>query len=214
MAKHGYRRRSGIVGMAVGVARLVLVVAFTGVETIALGVWLAVVADAPTRSTVFVAGSVVLAAALVVEHLVTDVAVNGPRLSVPFARVTLASVTETALWIAWLVIARSVGGVTGLLAAGGALALLLVPQHAGEDGLLREESLLSALTTTAVLEISLLEAAGATAWLAIVGGTVSPAALHRFATLAGVEGETIGLGILALALLIEHTLAVRFARRP
>lgn len=197
---------------AMAAGRLVVVLLFTGIETAALAVWLAFVLDAPTLSQMAAIGLGVLVVGLVVEHVLTGLAVTD-RLSFPGLRVVFISVTETVLWAGWLLVAEQVGGLTGVAVAGAALFVLLVPQHTVEDNVLRGDGLFSDVLAVGTVGFSFIEAAGATVWLALV--------LHgdRFAaTLAPITGgvvepATVGLGVLAVALFVEHVLGVRFSRR-
>jgi hypothetical protein len=207
------RERQGLPALAGAVGRVALVAVFTGVETGALVAWLALVEGAEPLSRVAAVGLAALLGGLLLEHVLTDVAVNGPSLSLPGPRVLLVTASETALWALWLLVADHVGGVDGILLAGGALAVLLVPQHTVEDGILRGRGVLSRLLDGRTLGFSVVEAAGATAWLLLVreGTLLGP-------LLAGagvrVEPATLGVGALALALLLEHQIGVAFARRP
>lgn len=173
--------------------------------------------DAPVASRAAAVGAAVLVVGLVVEHVLTDVAVNGVDLSLPAGKVVLVSVSETALWVLWLAVAERVGGVEGLLAAGAVLAVLLVPQHTVEDGVLRGEGLLSDLVDLGTLGFSVIEAAGATVWLALVvrPGLFAPTLSRLLAgtPAAGTDPAAVGLGVLVAALLVEHSVGVRFSRR-
>lgn len=189
-------------------ARLGLVAAFTAVETAALAGWLDLVRDAPVVSRAVALGLGVLAVGLFVEHLLTDVAVNGVNLDVPFGAVLAFTASETVLWGVWLELADLVGGLVGVGVASVVLAVALVPQHTVEDNVLRGRPLLSDLVDLGTVGFSLVEAAGAAAWLVLVvrpdlvGGAV-----------AGVDAALVGLGLLAVALFVEHNLGVRFSSR-
>lgn len=206
--------RTGLVGgFLATLGRLLLIGAFTGVETIALVVWLGFVRDAPVASQATAIGLGVLAVGLLVEHFFTDQAVNGPNLSFPLGKVVAFSASETVLWALWLVIADAIGGVDGLLIAGVVLAVLLVPQHTVEDSVLRGRGLLSNLVDLGTVGFSIVEAAGATAWLVLVlrGDLVEP--LVASTVLMDVDPATIGVGALAVALFAEHVLGVSFSLR-
>lgn len=196
-----------------GVSRLVLIGTFTGVETVALVGWLAFVEDAPVVSHASAIGLGILLVGLLLEHALTDQAVNGVDLSFPVGKGVLFSVTETALWALWLVIAEHVGGVEGLFVSGVVLAVLLVPQHTIEDNALRGEDLFWPLINARTIGFSLIEAVGATVWLLFVrrGDLVAPLLDGRLGT---IEPALAGVGILAVTLFIEHNLGVLFARRP
>lgn len=198
----------------VGVAvNTVLVVAFTGVETLALVAWLAVVEGAPLASRAAAVGLGLLVAGLFVEHFLTDLAVNGVELSFPAGRAALFSASEAVIWALWLVIAEVIAGPVGILVAGVVLAVLLVPQHTVEDNVLRGRGLLSAVFDVGTAGFSLVEAAGATGWLLFVrhGDLVGP--LLAEAGITAVGPATVGVGILAFALFVEHSMGVAFSRR-
>lgn len=192
--------------------RVIVIGVFTAVETAALGGWLAFVDDAATVSRAVAIGLGILLVGLFVEHVLTDVAVNGVDLSFPAGKVALFTVSETALWALWLLVADRVGGRAGLAVAGVALAVLLVPQHTVEDSVLRGDRLLSDLFDRGTVGFSLVEAAGATAWLAFVRGDPAVDRL-LVGPLAAVDPALVGLGVLAAALFVEHDMGVRFSSR-
>lgn len=201
------------------VNRTVLIVLFTGVETVALGLWLAFVEDAAVLSQATAIGLGILLVGLLVEHVLTDAAVRG-SFSVPGGGVVFFSATETALWALWLVIAEQIGGLVGVGVAGVVLAVLLVPQHTIEDNILRGRGLFSRLLDGGTVGFSIIEAAGATVWLAFVfEGELLVDEIVRLFEQVGidlvleVDPALVGLGILAVALLIEHLVGVRFSRR-
>jgi len=200
-------------GFLAGVVRVVLVVLFTGVETVALVTWLALVLDAAPVSQTAAVGLGVLFVGLVVEHFLTDQAVNGVDLSFPVGAALVFSATEAALWALWLVVAERVGGIEGLVVAGALLAILLVPQHTIEDNALRGAGLLSSLLDLRTLGFSIIEGLGATVWLLFVTQTsvVEPLLTDLGVSTAG--PETVGVAILAVALLVEHVVGVSFSRR-
>ena len=195
------------------IGRQVLIVAFTGVETLALGVWLELVLEASPLSRAAVVGLGVLAVGLFAEHVLTDLTVNGLDLSLPLGSVVAFSATEAVLWALWLVVAEFLGGVDGALLAGGVLAMLLVPQHSVEDSVLRGGGFLSDLVKPGTIGFSVLEAAGATVWLLLVvrGELIAP--VVREVGLAGVDPAGVGLAVLAIALFVEHNVGVAFSRR-
>jgi hypothetical protein len=195
------------------IGRFGLVIAFTVVETVALGIWLALVEDAPTVSEATALGLGVLLAGLVLEHVLTDIAVNGFGLSASTEGLLFFSASETALWALWLLIAEQVGGLAGFAAAAVVLAVLLVPQHTIEDNALRGKALFSNLLDAGTVGFSIVESVGATVWLVFVLSPDLVAGLLAGTPLATVETEVVGLGVLALALFVEHTIGVRFSRR-
>ena len=200
-------------GFLSGVVRFVLVVLFTGVETVALVAWLALVLDAAPVSQTAAVGLGALFVGLVVEHFLTDQAVNGVDFSFPLGAALVFSATETALWALWLVVAERVGGLEGLLVAGVVLTVLLVPQHTIEDNALRGKGLISKLVDLRTLGFSIVEGVGATVWLLFVTQTAVVEPLLTDLGVSAVGPETVGVAILALALLVEHVIGVGFSRR-
>lgn len=213
MATHDHGRRTTITGLLTGFGRVVLVAAFTGVETAALAIWLGIVRDVPVVSGAAVVGLGILFGGLVLEHFLTDVTVNGRDASLPDTAVIGLSASETALWAVWLAIAERIGGLEGVLFAGVVLAVLLVPQHTVEDNDLRGRGPFSGLLNLGTIGISLVESAGATVWLLFVFRGESVGSFLRELGIAGVEPATVGLGLLAAALFVEHNLGVSLARR-
>lgn len=222
MATHEHAERSTSRNVAAALGRFVLIGVFTGVETLALGVWLTFVVDAPLVSRATAIGLGVLLGGLVVEHFLTDVAVNGYDASIPGGKVLTFSVTETALWALWLVVAERVGGLEGILAAGLVLTILLVPQHTVEDSVLRGRGLLADLFDLNALGFSIVEAGGATVWLLFVlrGDLVTPLLADADALVGGhlpidvaaLDPALVGLAVLAAALFVEHNIGVSFSR--
>lgn len=188
--------------------RIAVIAVFTAVETAALAIWLRFVRDEPTMSTAAAIGLGVLAVGLILEHILTDVAVNGFNLELPLVAIVILSVSETLLWAIWLEVADLVGGINGFVIAFVVLAILLVPQHTVEDNILQGRGLIDDVINLNTAGISLIEAAGATVWLALVlrpdliGGMV-----------LGFEAALVGFGILAVSLLVEHNIGVRFSSR-
>jgi hypothetical protein len=208
-----------MVASALGsVWRVFLIGLFTGVETVALVVWLALVEGVAVEGVPVVPraaaiGLAVLIVGLFVEHFLTDLAVNGLDLSFPVGSAAFFSVTEGVLWAVWLGVADRVGGLDGLLAAGVVLAVLLVPQHTIEDNVLRGEGLFSRLLDFGTVGFSVVEAAGATVWLLLVRrGGLLEAPLAE-AGLGTVDPAVVGVGVLAVALFLEHLIGVAFSRR-
>lgn len=210
-------RRSGVrrlvPDLTGSVRRAALVVGFTGVETAALAAWLGLVRDAPPASATAAAGLALLFVGLFVEHYLTSRAVDGPAASFPALRVGVLSASEAALWALWLTVAERVGGAAGFVAAAVVLAVLLVPQHTLEDGVLRGEGLLSGVADVGTLGFSVIEAAGSTAWLVFVLRGEATLPLLRELGLAGVDPAAVGVAVLAGTLLVEHVVGVAYARR-
>lgn len=212
MATFDSEQRTSITGLVVAGQTLLMVV-FTLVETVALGIWLSLVADAPVVSQAAAVGLGILAVGLVVEHVLTGVTVNGLSLSLPVVLIVGVSVSEAILWGLWLGIADRLGGVTGILVAGAVLAVLLVPQHTVEDNVLRGESAFASLVEPATISFSVIEAIGATIWLLLVFEGVRFEGVLAAAGLGGVDPAAVGLGALAIVLFIEHDIGVAIARR-
>lgn len=213
MATPEQRTETTMLGSFGAVARVGLVGVFTGVETVALVVWLALVEGSPVASRATAIGLTVLVGGFVLEHVLTDVAVNGFDLSFPYVRILGISVSEALLWALWLVIAELVGGLTGFLAAAVVLAVLLVPQHTVEDNVLRGRRPFSTLLNPGTVGFSVVEAVGATVWLLLVlRGEVAEPLLVEFG-IGGVEPAVIGFGILATTLFVEHVTGVMFSDR-
>lgn len=219
------RWRGTVRGVLRRVGRLVGLLTFTAVEVAALAGWFALVRYEPLGPASEVVGVSVLFGGLLLEGLLTHVTVNGRRGPIPAVPIALFSVTETLLWVGWLVAAEQVGGFLGAGAAGLALALLLVPQHTVEDNVLRGRATLERLLNPGTVRFSVLEAAGATAWLLLVAGfvptesllrTVGVGAQLRFAPLGLVvpSVEIVGLAVLSVVLFVEHVQGLRLALRP
>ena len=98
----------------------------------------------------------------------TDISVNGFTLGFPFGAIILFSLTETVLWAIWLQLAETVGGLLGLGAALIILFVLLIPQHTIEDNVLQGEPIVDDVIDVRTAGFSLIEAVGATIWLAMV----------------------------------------------
>lgn len=188
--------------------RIAIIALFTVIETAALAIWLRFVRGEPIVSTAVAIGLGVLVVGLIVEHLLTDVAVNGFDPGFPFGAIAVLSISETVLWGIWLEVAESVGGIGGFVVAFVILAVLLVPQHTIEDNVLQGRDLLGDLIDVNTAGFSLVESAGATVWLALV---LRPDLVGG--SLAGIDAALAGLGILAIALFVEHNMGVRYSSR-
>ncbi|WP_135820012.1 hypothetical protein [Halostella litorea] len=213
MATRRYVQRTRARMLAASLGRYGLVVAFTGVETLALVVWLAFVEDAVVASRGVAAGFAVLALGLLLTRYLTVIAVNGIDGARLAAADVAVSVSETALWGAWLVVAEWVGGLGGVLGAGVVLAVLLVPQHTIADNALRGCGPFSTLADLQTLGFSVVQAGGATLWLLAArrGDLVAPFLAEL--GVGTVEPAVAGAAALAAALLVTHVCAVAFARR-
>lgn len=213
--------------------RITLIGLFTGVETLALVIWLGLVENAPAASQMAALGLGILAVGLFVEHFLTHVAVSGWDQPFPAGPAAFFSASEAALWALWLGIAENVpaervavslarGGLelppvlaetANFLLAAVVFSVLLIPQHTIEDNALRGDSTFASVFSVGTIGFSLLEGFGSTVWLLLVlePGPVRP--LLRQAGLAGTSPATLGVVVLAVTLLVEHVVGVRFARR-
>lgn len=196
--------------------RTVGIAVFTIVETVTLGIWLALVQDVPTLSTIAIIGAGILFVGLVIEALINTVVVNGFG-DFPLGAIATFSLTEALIWIVWLLIAEQLGGLTGVGIAGIVLFVLMLPQHSIEDNVLRGRGLFSNVLELGTAVFTFVEAVGGTVWLAFV--LQGPELLAR----VGLDtisspfpfelGALIGLLLLAIALFIEHEMGVQFALR-
>lgn len=194
-------------------ARTFLMVGFTVVETVTLGIWLGLAEGAPVISRPAAIGFGVLTVGLVLEHVLTDATVNGLSLSLPVTRIAGISVSEALLWGLWLGIADQLGGIDGILVAGVVLTVLLVPQHSVEDNILRGEAPLSETFNLDTVGFSLVEGIGATVWLLLVFEGQQFSDLLATLGLGGVDPAVVGLAALGVFLLVEHDIGVTLARQ-
>jgi len=212
MATLDSTERSSLTGFRL-TGQTLLMATFTLVETLALGLWLTLVADAALLSMASATGLVVLTVGLVLEHVLTEATVNGLSLELPVAQLVGISVSETFLWALWLGITEAAGGVEGILVAGVVLAVLLVPQHSIEDNILRGAEPFASVLDIDTLGFSLVEAVGATLWLLFVFEGQQFRWVLTAAGLGSIDPGAIGLGLLAVALFIEHDIGLALARR-
>jgi len=204
--------RSTLAGVRV-TGQTLLMVGFTLVETLALGFWLTLVSGAPVISGASAVGLAVLTVGLVLEHVLTDATVNGVSVSVlPDRQILAVSVSEALLWVLWLGVAQRLGGVDGIVVAGGLLAVLLVPQHTVEDNVLRGVGPFNSVLDLGTAGFSLVEAVGATVWLLLVFEGSQFGGLLATVGLGGVDPAAIGLAALAVILFIEPDIGVALAR--
>jgi len=213
MATLGPEERTSLTGLRV-LGQTLSMVAFTLVETVALGLWLTLVRDAPLLSVASALGIGALGVGLVFEHVLTDATVNGLSLAVvPDRQVLGISLSETLLWVVWLGLAAQLGGVGGILGAGVVLAVLLVPQHTVEDNVLRDRPPFSSVLDPMTIGFSLVEAVGATLWLLFVfEGWLFKDVLVALG-LGGVGADAVGLAVLAVFLSVEHDIGVALAKQ-
>jgi len=204
--------RSSLAGVRV-TGQTLLMVGFTLVETVTLGLWLTLVQSEPVISAASAVGLGVLTLGLVLEHVLTDATVNGLSVDVvPGGQVLGVSVVEALLWVVWLGVAERLGGVDGILIAGALLSVLLIPQHTVEDNVLRGTDPFESVVELGTAGFSVIEAVGATVWLLLVfegqqfGGTLAALGL------GGVDPAAVGLVALAIVLLVEHDIGVALAR--
>ncbi|MBX0323540.1 hypothetical protein EGH21_10915 [Halomicroarcula sp. F13] len=212
MATFDAKQMQSLTGLQ-ATARTFLMVGFTVVETLTLGLWLALVEGAPVISRPAAIGLAVLTLGLVVEHVLTDATVNGLSLSFPVTRIAGVSVSEALLWGLWLGIADQLGGVDGILVAGVVLTVLLVPQHSVEDNVLRGEAPLSETLNLDTVGFSLVEGVGATVWLLLVFEGQQFTDLLATLGFGGVDPAAVGLAALGVFLLVEHDIGVTLARQ-
>jgi hypothetical protein len=174
--------------------RLFGLVVFTVVEVVGLVAWLALV-----RSGRQVLGILVLPVTFFVEHLIAynvkrDVGLL--RLDVPAGRIAVNAVIETVVWVAWLAIWTLGGG--WRVVATVVLFVALVIEHSITDNIFRGRPLFENLLNRNTLGFSAVETVGGTGWLALVDAGLG----------------AVGVGVLAVASLIEHRMALSVASRP
>lgn len=190
------------------------VVSLTAVEATALSVWLGLATDAPPVSVAAGIGVAALAAGLLVEGLLVHVTVNGWRREIPAPSVSALALVETALWLGWFGTVRGVGDPRGVAVVGLVLAALLVPVHTATDNLLQGRSPVASLADRTPVGLAVVEAAGATAWLLLVTGTVAvPDWIVAVPVDGFTRGAAVGGAVLVGALFVQHVLAVRYALR-
>ncbi|WP_435179764.1 hypothetical protein [Halorussus sp. AFM4] len=191
------------------------VVLLTAVEVTALSVWLGLVAGADPISTSALVGVAGLSAGMLVESLLAHVTVNGWSRPVPARAVAGLALAETALWVGWFGAVRWADGLAGVVVAGVAFAVALVPRHTAADNAVRGRRPLASLVQRATAGLAVLQAAGATVWLLVVTGAVYLPHWVVIPTVAGFStGAVVGAAALALAAFARHLLAVRHALRP
>ena len=204
--------RSSLTGIRV-TGQTLLMVGFTLVETLALGLWLTIVVGEPVISGAAAVGLGVLTLGLILEHALTDATINGLSADiVPGRRVVAVSISEALLWVLWLGVAEQLGGVDGIVVAGVLFAVLLVPQHTVEDNVLRGARPFASVIDLGTLGFSIVEAVGATVWLLLVFESGEVAGLLDSIGFGGVDPAVLGLAAMAVILLIEHDIAVTLAR--
>ncbi|MFC7080828.1 hypothetical protein [Halorussus caseinilyticus] len=190
------------------------VVCLTAVEVTALSVWFGLMADADPLSVPALVGVGGLSAGMLVEALLVHVTVNGWSRPIPAQAVAGLTLAETALWVCWFAVVRWAEGVLGVVAAGLALSIALVPRHTAVDNAVRDRNALASLVQRATVGLAVLQAAGATAWLLVVSGAVALPEWLLAVPVAGFSASAVvGAGLLAGAVFARHLLAVRHALR-
>ncbi|WP_158057778.1 hypothetical protein [Halorussus halophilus] len=205
--------RTAVRGLGVGCA--------TGVELLALSVWLGLsddaeltLADGIGLSLADLVGVAALAAGLLLAGLLTHLVVNGRRYPVPAAAVGALVVAETAVWVGWLAVAEWLGGVLGVVLAGVVLAGGLLVLATVTDSVLRGREPLATLVGRNHGALAVVETVGATAWLLVVSGLVAVPDWFFSVPVAGFEPRAVvGAALLGAALFAQRLLAVRLAMR-
>ena len=173
---------------------------FTIVEGVTLVTWLALVrSDAgiyQVSISSLVAGLAVLAVGFTVEHIVAYNVIHGRGLlelqGAPVGQKAVVSLIETAIWALWLVLADLNAVVAAVVLTG-----LLILEHTLSDNVFKGRGLFSRLLDARTIGFSLIEAAGAAIWLALVEANLA----------------VVGIVILVVASFIEHLLAVALGRK-
>lgn len=174
---------------------------FTAVEVATLVVWLAVAlaADDITDSIIAL---VVLIIGFTVEHLITFNVIHKRPLfdfsGLPVGQKAVVSLIETAIWVVWLTLARMevFDGFDHIVAVI-VLAGLLIIEHTVSDNVFTRKKLFEKLADKRTVGFSIIEAAGAAIWLALIE----------------IDLALVGVAVLAAASFIEHNMAVSLALR-
>ncbi len=162
------------------------IIVFTIVEFATLVGWLALVLQGNN-----IAGIVVLVVGLILEHLLSYNVSKGRSLfdfsGLPFGGLLIVSVSESVLWIVWLIISQGTGGIiAGLIF----LAITMFFQHSIERNVFQGKPLFDTIIKPAVISFTLVEAVAAAIWL--------------FFVLDPGSSNIIGAVILGVGLLVEH----------
>jgi hypothetical protein len=190
------------------------VVLLTTVEVTALSVWLGLVGDTAPISATALVGVVGLSAGMLVESLLAHVTVNGWSRPVPARAVAGLALAETLLWVGWLAAVQFADGLLGVVGAGLALAIALVPRLTAADNTIRGRDPLTSVIQRATIGLAVLQAAGATAWFLVVSGAVYFPEWFVVVPIAGFRAKAVvGAALLAGAVFARHLLAVRHALR-
>ena len=183
------------------VNKQVRIVVFTAVEVVTLVVWLALAlaADDVLDSIIAV---IVLIVGFTLEHLITFNVIHKRPLfdfrGLPVGQKAVVSIIETGIWVVWLVLARmEIFEGFEHIVAGVVLAGLLIIEHTVSDNVFRRKRLFERLADKRTIGFSIIEAAGAAIWLALID----------------IGFAVVGLVVLAAASFIEHNMAVNLALR-
>ena len=169
-------------------------VLFTAVEVVGLAGWLTLV-----RAGRRVLGVLVLPVTFFVEHLIAYNVKRGAgllRLDVPAGRIFVNAVIETVVWVVWLALWMLGGGWRFVATA--VLFVPLVIEHSITDNIFRGRPLFENLLNRHTVGFSAVETIGATGWIVLVDAGLG----------------LVGVGVLAVASLIEHRMALLVASRP
>lgn len=191
--------------------RVLSILLFTLVEVAALSVWVSLVTEVSLVSGLAVLGVGILVVGLAVEYVLMDLTVNGFDLAAPSWTVVVFSLSEALLWVLWFAVAAWATRAGGFVLAGTLFAVLLVPQHTVQDNALRGRWPFDRLLNVGTMGCSVIKAIGATGWLLTVlrpDYVVDWVALRE---LLGADPTAVGFGVLALALFVEHVVAVDYS---
>lgn len=166
---------------------------FTVIEVVGLAVWLAL-----AHGGFAILAPAVLAAFLILEHIVTYNVIRGLTLTsfglhVPIREIVVFSVIEAVIWVIWLILADGAGVIYAMPFLFGAFVI----EHTISDNVFRHEGFLSAIVRQEVIIFSVVEVIAATVWLHLVrDGFI----YH-------------GIVVLFVGSLIEHIMAVKVGQR-
>jgi hypothetical protein len=128
----------------------------------------------------------ILLVGLVIEHFIAfRTNKTGPF---PSGGLVIISISETVLWVIWLIIAQAVGGIGGIVAGGVFLSVTMFVQHAVEKNVFNGFGAFADLIKTEIIGFTLIEAVAASVWL-------------WFVQSAQPVGAVVVLGV---GILIEH----------
>ena len=159
-------------------------IAFTVAELLGLVIWFEIVTAAGVTTAQQAQGIGVLLALLIVEHFIAFATNVGGAF--PSARLVGISVSETVLWVVWLLIFGLFEGITGVVVASIFLAVTMFVQHSVEKNVFGRAPLFGDLLKGEVTSFTLIEAGAAGAWLYLA---------MNGQTIAGVVVLTVGISI-------------------